>query len=62
MKVLQTALCTFSMVLPGGMSDNQELLEFTTISFILTTLMFDFEKNHREIKCFSPLTEGLIVE
>lgn len=61
MKVLHTALCTFSMVLPGRMSDNQEL-EFTTISFILTTLMFDFEKNHREIKCFSPLTEGLIVE
>ena len=61
MKVLHTALCTFSMVLPGGMSDNQEL-EFTTISFIFTTLMFDFEKNHREIKCFSPLTEGLIVE
>ena len=45
-----------------NLSDNQELLEFMTVSFILTTLMFDFEKNHREIKCFSHLTEGLIVE
>ena len=40
MQVLHTALYTFLMV-PTFVSYNQGLLEFTIISFFVTTLMFD---------------------
>ena len=46
MQVLHTALYTFLMV-PTFVSYNQGLLEFTIISFFVTTLMFDLGKTTR---------------